>query len=298
MFLACAVFVILLVFSGSALGAGKGEVTTILEEEIAKGAKEEISFKSDSYFRYFPSHRLSAQSGRVSVTDAETEQSCELKAFGKLPVDFSIDTRYIGIENSSAVSLPPNLTAVTIGTEIIGPFLKLNKTYLFAGFYPSWSGSNWEFRPSAFRIPMAYSVIYKPNEKLVLMAGVGVYPDYEHEVLPLFGLSYIPNDKLSFYLMPPKPNITYALNKKISLFAEGRFSNNECEVDKDGFKNVVLVYRETHAGCGVKYSFNTNAFLSLSGGQSFWRRFRYRDSLGKVSIKDGPYINLRLEIKI
>jgi hypothetical protein len=130
------------------------------------------------------------------------------------------------------------------------------------------------------------------------LSGIAVYPDFEDEVLPIVGFIYKPNDKLSFNIVPKRPNITYALNNRVSLFTEGSLAlNKEFEVKRDNAENVVLTYKETRLGSGIKFRFNRYIQASVSAGGLFKRRLRYRDNQGKVDIKDGLYTEFRVEIK-
>ncbi|MBM3246488.1 MAG: hypothetical protein FJZ13_04085 [Candidatus Omnitrophica bacterium] len=251
----------------------------------------------DTYFRYMPSRGVEAQSGKVELMQSGAEYSYEFKLFDKLPLKFSVAPEYIGIENSTVVELPANLTGVTTDIEATLPFFGFDKTYLRLGVSPSLYGEDWDFESSNFRIPMRYFLIRQPNEQWTLIAGVGVYPDFEHEVLPILGFIYQPNEKLIFNIVPKRPNISYLLNEQVTLFAEGGSAfNSEFEVTKDDLKNVVLRYEQMRLGGGVKLKLNQFIQTSLSAGGVFGRTLKYRDSLGKVHIKDGFYTELRAQI--
>lgn len=255
--------------------------------------------KVDSYFRYMPSRSVDAQSGKVEILEADSEFSYEFKAFDKLPLKLSLDNRYIGIENTTSVKLPAHLVGLTTDIETTLPLFNVDKTHLRLGMSPSFYGDDWNFRASDFRLPSRAYLVYQPIEKWTFLAGVAFYPDFENEVLPILGFIYQPNDKLTFEITPKRPNISYILNDKITLFAEGGSSFGEFEVSKDNLKNVVLRYRQTHLGTGIKYKVNKFIDSSISCGGIFGRSLKYRDdSLGKVDVKNGVYAELRLEIKI
>ena len=127
---------------------------------------------------------------------------------------------------------------------------------------------------------------------------MAVYPDFETEALPIFGFIYKPNDKLTFNLVPKRPNITYALNQRVSLFIEGGMTTCEFEVDHEGTKNAVLAYKESRLGSG--FDFRLNGYLrgSISAGGVFNRSLKYRDGSGKVNINNGFYGEFRLRIEL
>lgn len=253
----------------------------------------------DSYIRYIPSRSIEAASGKVEIIESESEYSYELKAFDKLPVKFSLDTKYIGIEDTVEVELPAHLIGLSTDIETTLPFLNFNNTYLRLGIGPSFYDDDCNFESSSFRIPTRYFLIYQPNSKWTFLGGIAVYPDYEFEVLPILGFIYKPNDKLTFNLVPKRPNVSYQVFEKVILFTEGGSSlNSEFEVERDNSKNVVLRYRETHIGGGIKFKFNKYIQSSISTGAIFNRSLKYRDNQGKVNIKDGLYTEFRLEIAL
>ncbi len=270
-----------------------------LNAETQDEAENKPSQAIDSYVRYMPSRSVDAASGKVEIIESDAKYSYEFKAFDKLPVKLSIDNNYIGIESSlNSVELPAHLVGLTTDIETTVPFFHFSKTYLRIGISPSFYGDDWDFKASSFRIPSRYFLIYQPNDKWTFLYGVAVYPDFTDPVLPILGFIYKPNDRLVFNIAPRRPNITYALTDKVSLFGEGGFVvNNEFEVKHNNSKNVILEYHETYLGAGIKYNFNKYIQASLSSGGSFRRRLKYRDSLGKVDIKDGLYTEFRIEIK-
>jgi hypothetical protein len=266
--------------------------------ETEERIETELPQKLDSYFRYMPSSKVEEQPGEVGIIAAESEYSYGYKAFNKLPVEFSLDTQYISIENTTAVELPAHLSGVSWGIETTLPFFKFSKTYLRLGVFPSFYSDDWNFDSSCFRIPARSLLIYKPSDKLTFIAGIAVYPDFEKEIWPVLGLIYQPSGKLTFNLVPKRPNITYSLTEKLALFAEGGLANSEFEVTKDETKNVVLRYQEARLAGGLKFKFNKFVHSSLAAGGIFNRALKYRDSLGKVNIKNGMYTEFRLEVKL
>jgi len=249
----------------------------------------------DSYVRYIGTRGAGSQSGKVGIVDSSAEYSYEIKAFGKVPVQFAIASRYIDIDNTTAVKLPAHLTSAGFGVETTLPFFNFDKTYLTIGVAPSFFSDNWNFRTASFSLIQRYFLIYQPNEKWVFVCGVDYYPRFREPVSPILGFIYKPNDRLAFSLVPGTPEISYLLNDKLTVFIQGDSSNNEYRVTKDNLKNVVLNYNETHLGTGLRYKWNKHVTGSLVVGGVFNRSIEYRqDSLGKVVIKDGFYTEFRL----
>lgn len=280
----CIFIIALLAFSFSASCA---------EEET-----ENLSKELYSYVRFMPSAGVSAMSGKVQMTDASTGYSYDFKAFDKLPVELSLETKYIGIKNTTRVSLPPHLTRLTFGLETTFPFLDFNDTYLRLKLMPSFYSQEWNFESSGFRLPTHSFLIYKPNDKWTYIVGVAVYPDFETEVFPILGFIYKPNDKWTFNIVPDDPNISYMVNNKLSVFGEGSACWDEFEVTRGDSENVVLINQEKHLGAGLEYKFNKFMKSRLSVGGVFGRSLKYRDDEGKLSVKNGLYTEFRVSIQI
>ncbi len=253
----------------------------------------------DTYARFMPLSGAKSQSGKVGLITAASEYSYQIKAFGKLPVQFAVATKYIGIDNSTAVKLPGRLTSFGMGVETTLPFFNLDKTYFTIGLAPSFFTDNWNFRSESFHLIQRYFMIYQPNEKLTLVCGAEYSPGFKAPVSPIVGLIYRPNDRLTFNLIPDNPEIAYALNDKWTVFAQGAYVSDEYKVTQNNLKNVVLDYNEIRAGTGLKYSPNKNIEASLALGSAFERSIVYRqDSLGKVALNNGFYSEFRVDISI
>lgn len=266
----------------------------VIEEEAGEVPAQTI----DTYFRYIPSRGAKATSGSVAIMDTAAEYAYNFKVFGKLPVEAGIEQRYIGIRNTTEVKLPAHLVEVAGYIDTTFPVPWIDKTYFRLGINPGFYGEDWDLHSSSFRIPFYSLAIYQLNDKLTLMAGLAVFPEYEDMFVPVGGLIYKPNDKLIFNLTPKNPNIAYSLNDKTTVFLNADISGGEYEVDKDDLKKITLQYNETHLGGGVRYKFNKYIDGFLGTGYMFNRSLKYRDSLGKVSLKNGIYTEFRVEISI
>jgi hypothetical protein len=251
------------------------------------------------YSRYIPTRTAREQSGSVGISESDFNYDYQLKAFGQLPIDFSVNSQYFDINNSTAVFLPSHLTAVTTGIETTVPFFNLDRTYFHLGVFPSFYGDNWTFGSQEFRIPSKYYFIYKLNDQWVFLGGAAVYPDYDTTVSPIIGVIYKPNDKLTCFFVTDKQKISYALTERFTLFVEGgEKTDDEYIFTENTTKNAVLRYSEGHLGTGVKFKINENADVSLSGGEIFMNMFKYLDGNGKVVLNNGPYVELKAEVKI
>ncbi len=268
-------------------------------ERVVVEEEEYFPQELDTYLRFIPSQGADAQSGKVSVTEVASEYSYEIKTFGKLPIEFAIGSRYIGINNSTLVKLPAHLTEAAIGMESVLPFFNLDKTYFIVSLAPSFFTDNWNFRASSFRLAQRYFFIYQADKKLAFLCGVEVIPHFKNPVSAILGFIYQPNEKLAFNITPDRPEISYALNNKLILLLEGDRQVREFEVSKDGIKNTLLEYNEMHLGAGLRYRPNKHIKSSLTAGSVFNRTIKYRDdSLGKIGVKNGLYVELRVDMVI
>ncbi|MDD5255716.1 MAG: hypothetical protein PHR11_06675, partial [Candidatus Omnitrophica bacterium] len=166
---------------------------------LSAAAQEEeasAAWECDVYSRYEPARSAKASEGDVELFESGAEVSLEKKFFGRLPVTFSVASEYMGIDETTTLGLPSHLTGVSFDAETTLPFSLVDKTYLRVGITPSFYGDDWDYGSSAFRIPVRAFLIHLPNERLTLLAGVAVYPDYENEVMPILGFIYKPNDRL------------------------------------------------------------------------------------------------------
>jgi hypothetical protein len=258
------------------------------------GPGDEMPRQIDFYTRYLPSHGVKAQSGKVGIITSEYEYSSDFLCFEKLPIQLSFGNQYVGIENSTAVSLPAHLTSFETDIETTLPLFGIRDTYLRLGVHPAFYTDNWSAYASSFRIPSRFFAIFIPNDKLTLVGGVAVFPDYETVVQPIVGFVYKPTDRLTFDITPRRPNIAYGINKKLSVFAEYGFDSDEFEVTKDGYQRTVLIYSEKRVGAGLRFIANKYINGSISVGNVLSSLLQYRDSLGKVQAKNGFYTELRV----
>lgn len=255
--------------------------------------------EAEASVTYLFSSKSKSTSEKISLTEANFDYSYEFKLFGQLPITVSLGNEYIGIDHNSGLDLPSHLTGLTSGLEATLPFFNIDKTYISLGVSPSFYSDDWNFHTSSFRIPFNSYLIYTPSDKLVFVCGVAVFPDYKEKIFPIFGFVYKPNEKLVFNITSENPTIAYSPNKKLTLFAEIRTPvTSEFEVKRQNRDNIVLMYNDTRLGMGADYKINKSISASLSLGGAFGRYFKYRDEDGKLSIKNGLYSELAIDVTI
>jgi hypothetical protein len=267
------------------------------EPSVGLELEDELPGNLETSLKFMPSCGVNSQSGKVELIEESTDFSYDFKIADKLPVTFLFNQSYIKINKTVSLPLPSYLTGLGMGFETTLPFFYDN-TYLRIGVIPSFYSDGWHFNSSIFRMTGRIFLIYKPDKKWVYILGAGVWPSHNVRPMPIVGFIYRPDEKWTFSIIPDNPNISYMINDKITAFVEGFGSNDEYEVTRDNQKDVVLEYREIHAGTGLCYKFNKFIQCTFSVGGMFDRSLKYKDDQGKVSIKDGIYTDFRIEISI
>jgi hypothetical protein len=228
--------------------------------------------------RYMPAQDTGIAGGSLAVVESDAESSFSTYVAGKLPV-----TRA--------------LTALSAELTATAPFFKVKNTYIRCTVTPSFSGEDYAFDTSSFRIPSRYLLIYRPNSVFTYIAGLAYYPEYETEVFPIAGLIYQPSERWRFDLNPRRPSASYRATERCTLFADaGGSLSSEFEVTRGNEKRVILQYRELHAGTGVRLRLSSAVTASISGGYSFNRSLRYGDGIGKVTVDNSAYGEVRIKV--
>ncbi len=271
------------------------------KELFAESQSTEVSpvFESESYVKYIPSRKVDNSPGKISIVEASSDQSIELKAFKDLPISLTINTKYIGLNEATDLHFPGYLTTAGVDIETTVPFFNVDKAFLRLGANPSFYSDTWDFSASSFRLPLRTIFIYQPNNALTFLTGLAFYPDFENKFYPIVGVIYKPNDRLTFNITSENPSITYALNKNTDLFLEGNaYLDEEFNTTRDKVKDVVLEYREITFGGGISHKFNSRVTASFSIGDAIDRVIKYKNSPDVIKIRDGAYMEFKFDIKI
>lgn len=242
---------------------------------------------------------VSIMDGEVEINESKFSLEYDYKMFEELPVTLSLDITHTDINESVAVDLPSSLEGRRLGfsTKLPVPFIDREDLFLGIDIYPSMYNDDGDWDDSAFRIPFRTYLIYKQSEEFILVGGASVRIDYDNSVLPILGLIYKPNDRLSFNLASDDPNITYKIDDQTTVFMEFDYSLDEYEITRGPDKGVILKYRDVSTGFGAKYEVAESLEASLSAGGVFGRRLQYEDDAGKVEPDAGVYARAKLLVK-
>jgi len=263
---------------------------------LAKENIEDSNNQVNASVTYIPSRSIEKKAGKIGIVESEVGYGHSLKIFGELPIKLSLNSQYMGIDQSTNSELPSSLTGVSADIEATFPFLNVQHLYLDVDAIPSFYGDGWSFESSGFRIPSRYTAVYQANDQWTWLGGVEILPKYQDKVFLIFGVIYTPNDHLSINLNPDDSIISYSLNDKMTVFLEGRFFLDEFVVERNNAQDVILRYTETRLGSGIKFKINPYSAVSLSTGEVLDNILKYRDSAGKIKIKNGVYFGAEIEV--
>lgn len=249
--------------------------------------------------RYIGKTDAGNMSGGVGVTETELDLVYDFELDNGMPVAVSFLARHVDIDNSTAVDLPSHLEGRTLGlsAKFPIPFVQSDHYFMGVDVYPSMFTDDWDWEDSAFRIPFRTYFIYRKHADFILVAGVRVRPDYDEKVLPVLGMIWRPNDRLTFNLASLEPDISYKLNDHWTAFLEFELVNEEYEVTRGAQKNVVLIHKSYSSGAGLRYTFKKTVEAAVSVGGVFAREFEYRDTRQEVEPDAGVYAKAKLTVQ-
>lgn len=237
--------------------------------------------------------------GHVQMNESSLRLQYDTKFREQLPVSLSLNFKHLNIDESLPVQLPAHLEGRSLGLGVKFPMPFVERDDLFMGFdiYPSLYTDDWDWEGGAFRLPFRTYFIYKPDDNFIFVAGAWIRVDYDSPIVPIIGLIYKPNDRLSFNLASEDPHIAYRINEQWTIFTEFRFLIDEYEVTRGQNQHVVLKYSESRAGIGCRFQPNHNFEIAFSAGGVGGRRLDYEDDNGKVVPKATEYVRLKVGLK-
>lgn len=240
---------------------------------------------------------IKAADSQIDITSTQFSLQYNFKVAGQLPAGIFLDIGHKDINTDSPVDLPSHLEArrLKLAVKFPAPFVSDERFFMGIDISPTFNTDSWDWKSGALRIPFRGYVIFKESDDFILVGGVTVRPGYEREVIPLIGLIYRPNDRLSFNLASDDPNISCKLNDATLLRWEFQYAFDEYEVTRGAQEGVVLQYQEISSGFGIEHQFNGTFKGTVSAGAVFNRRLEYKDDVGKVVPDAGFYTSLQLK---
>lgn len=265
---------------------------------------DQPEFNATLQSRHIYSSDIEATDSEMDITTTKLGLEYEFKAGGVLPVEMGLNIGHKDINTDSPVDLPSHLESrnLKLGTKFPAPFIPDDRFFIGVDIFPTLNTDDWKWpigsqgeESGAFRIPFRTYLIFKESDDFILVGGVSVRPEYEREVLPVLGVIYRPNDRLSFNLASDDPNISYKLTDATLVRWEFQYAFDEYEVTRGAQQGVVLQYQEISSGFGIEQQFNETLKGILSAGAVFNRQLEYKDEVGKVAPETGLYVGAQIK---
>jgi len=147
------------------------------------------------------------------------------------------------------------------------------------------------------------------NDSLYYILGIAAESNSNHMVIPEVGVHWEPNDRWTFNLVFPKPEVDFHLNSRITMFAnaEGvggtfRVGTNVGthtlgpNVGSTKYNNALLDYSEVRVGGGVRLQLFKNVRLETEAGSTVYRKFEYIRFGQQTSPNNAPFVETSLKI--
>ncbi|HVJ86546.1 MAG TPA: DUF6268 family outer membrane beta-barrel protein [Caulifigura sp.] len=139
-----------------------------------------------------------------------------------------------------------------------------------------------------FRIPARVLAFYKYSETLKLGAGVLYLDRPDVNVLPLVGLSYIPNDHFNAELWFPRPKVSWRYMKRPDferwIYVVGEFGGGAWNIRMDDGSNDQFAYRDYRAMVGIEQRAEEGFNWFAEGGLIFGRQLSFNRSDEEVDL--------------
>jgi hypothetical protein len=152
---------------------------------------------------------------------------------------------------------------------------------------------------------------YAPHgdDSLYFILGAAVESNSSRIVTPAAGVHWEPNDRWTFNLIFPKPEIDYHLNPRITLFANAEGLGGTFRVGKNvgtntlgpnvgstKYNNALLDYSEVRVGGGVRLQLFKNVRLETEAGSTVYRKFEYIRFGQQTSPNNAPFVETSVRI--
>jgi hypothetical protein len=175
---------------------------------------------------------------------------------------------------------------------------------------PSFNGDLNNLTARDFVMSGLVALKYSPygNDKLVFLLGANIHSTGTIPVLPIAGVRWQVTDALTLNLTVPRPEIDYALTRRITLFADGSLNGGDFRVPNNAgtairqpkFNNAWLSYESIRFGGGLRLKILPFASLQAEGGYEAARNFNFNNLNNNnginTHVKSAPYIETKLNI--
>ena len=240
------------------------------------------------------------QSGDIQLTKIKLRLGYQKELENGRPFYVTIGPDHYIADDSTAANIPDEFKSrgIRIGTEFDMPLVADDRYSWGWELNPTFqSAKKQSFDGETFRFNFSTFGKFKGDNDLVWVLGANVRPEYDLVVLPIFGVNYKLNDKISLNLVSDEPNIAYLLNDDTKILLEFDYTLDEFEVTDDTNKGAILQMQDFATGVGVEHSFNNNFLASVGVGGVFNRILKFQNETGKAVLDDGLYLNVKMDAR-
>jgi hypothetical protein len=147
------------------------------------------------------------------------------------------------------------------------------------------------------------------NDSLYYILGVAAESNSNQMVIPAVGVHWEPNDRWTFNLVFPEPEVDFHLNSRITMFANAEGVGGTFRVGTNvgthslgpgvgstKFNNALLDYSEVRVGGGIRLQLLKNVRLETEAGSTVYRNFEYIRFGQQTSPNNAPFVQTSLKI--
>jgi hypothetical protein len=186
-----------------------------------------------------------------------------------------------------------------------------DKLTLFAAVSGRLASDFVDVTSNALGIGGKFGLRYAPHgdDSLYFILGVGAETNSLNMVTPVVGLHWEPNERWTFNLIIPKPEIDFHLNPRVTLFVNGEDVGGTFRVGRQvgtnslgpnvgskKFNNALLDYSEYRAGAGVRLKLFKNVILETEAGTTLSRTFDYVRFGQQTTLKNAPFVETSVKV--
>ena len=147
------------------------------------------------------------------------------------------------------------------------------------------------------------------DDSLYFVLGAAFETNSSRIVTPEAGVHWEPNNRWTFNLLFPKPEVDFHLNSRITIFANAEGVGGTFRVGKNvgtnslgpnvgstKYNNALLDYSEVRVGGGVRLQLFKNVRLEAEAGSTVYRKFEYIRFGQQTSPNNAPFVETSLKI--
>ncbi len=244
--------------------------------------------------------RGTANLGEMDAVEVGLRYTARIRVSDTYAYNVGVDYERWGFSKAPGLAVPNTLQGVSL---VLGNRWKFADKWTLAlsarpGLYSDFD----DISGDDFSVPVTVFFSYDLNPRWQFLFGVNFQSGRDIPVLPAIGAVWKPTEQWTISITLPRPNVTYAFDDKLAIFAGGELTGGAYTVgDKFGTRlgdptldGELLTYREIRAGAGVRYDVSKKLRLEMEGGWVIDRRFIYHDRDLQFNGDGAPYVRIGL----